>query len=296
MTQVADDWKSSATRPLTASEVTAVAEAEKERPATSVETDLYREPHDLRAVRQLVSDHWPSFPAFVDEVRAMLGRPPHFVLVRNIPLTEPTSFLMALTSSLGTPVEPHRTAWARMIQVLRPEIDPTRDGYGFLNESLHTDSSDWPRPNDVTCLLCVRPSQDGGGRSLVLPVESFVADLNRVDADLPGLLSRVPMPWLLGDSFDGKFTYQPILLDGQVRWHKYTIGNTIAAGASLPPELTAALPVVEEVLTSVSMPIEVHLDGGDLLIFDNKRCLHARTPIADMPHSDRLMFRVKVDM
>ncbi|QUQ68822.1 hypothetical protein [Kutzneria sp. CA-103260] len=167
MTGTVTDW-TDAVRLLDDAEAGAVSESMRRHTPVDGDVDIHRRPDGQAAARQAVVERWPGFAAFVDEIRAILARPPHFAWIRNIPLVQPTVFFVTLADALGSFVEPYRAAWARTMRELRPATDAAREGYGVLNENLHTDGTDWLRPNDLTCLFSVSPDQNGDGRSLLL--------------------------------------------------------------------------------------------------------------------------------
>ena len=200
----------------------------------------------------------------------------------------------ASASSLGELVEPYQQSWSHTIRRIRPQTDRVVDGGKVLNEHLHTDGTDWPRPNDLTCLLCIRPDQNGGGRSRLLPLDRLLSELRARDKALLNVLFRTPVPWAIAAPLGGGVRWETILSPGGVRWLKYTIDLAVSGGADLEPALAAAIEQFEQIVDGSSAAVEFLLQAGNLLLVNNAKCMHARTPIPDVTGSERMMSRIKV--
>jgi alpha-ketoglutarate-dependent taurine dioxygenase len=64
-----------------------------------------------------------------------------------------------------------------------------------------------------------------------------------------------------------------------------------STGATLSREMLAALDAFENVISQTPRTIDFLMRAGELLFSDNRRTIHARTPIPDSSASDRLMIR-----
>jgi alpha-ketoglutarate-dependent taurine dioxygenase len=75
-------------------------------------------------------------------------------------------------------------------------------------------------------------------------------------------------------------------------WRRYTIDLALdAQGISLSDRMSEALDDFENVIASTDRMIDFLMQEGELLFVDNKRTVHARTPIAEGANSHRLIIR-----
>jgi hypothetical protein len=238
-------------------------------------------------------------PAVFDSIdRAIherIKRPPYAALIGGLPPEHGTPLLVAFSAGLGALVEPYRQAWSKVVRHIIPSRDRAIDGH-VLNEFIHTDGTDWPVPNDFTCLFCMEPDQDGTGQSRLLDVESIVEDL---DAREPGLADRLacePMPWRLADELGGGAYWTPVLGPSRdrIRWLRYTIALALKEDVPLSAESCADLERAEELMESNPAMYNFSLQRGELLIVENTRCLHGRTPIPWAAGSRRHLLRTKI--
>jgi hypothetical protein len=256
--------------------------------------DPWRQITQQEATRTAFERDWPPLTALVTRVRELLAVPPHFVLLTSVPLSPPHHpFYVALTRSLGHLADPYQTVWSRIIYRIRPQNDRTVEDRGVLNEHLHTDGTDWPAPNDLTCLLCEAVDRHDGGRSRLLPIDDLQAHVESSAPDLPALMAA-PVPWRIADSLGGGVTHAPILTSDRIRWLRYTLDAAIADGAALPTGLSGQLDRIEHLIDTCPTTIEMSLQAGDMLIVNNTRCMHARTPVRDVAASGRALARIKV--
>jgi len=238
----------------------------------------------------------PALDALLEDLRARLRTSPHFVLARRLVVASPDLALVAISAALGTCVEPYREPWSRLVR----RIEARRERLGHhgrpLNEHPHTDGTDWPVPNDYTCLLCVRPDAGHGGSSVLIGIDDLVAGLTRAHGeDVVATLRTRPVPWKLADSLGGGTAMAPPLGDARLRWLRYTIEAGVQLlGTPLEDEVAGALDAFEDTIEGSVRPFVFDLRPGDLLVVDNRRCLHARTTVPDHERSERLLLRTKV--
>jgi alpha-ketoglutarate-dependent taurine dioxygenase len=183
---------------------------------------------------------------------------------------------------------------AQLVHYIQPATDlhATR-GSQYESEKLHTDTADWDPPVKLISMLCVRADRAGGGRSLVLDVDTLRAEVhNRLGSHTLELLATEPVPWLIAPYRGGGVRWRTILSENAVSWRRYTIDMaTTSLGIKLSPGMTAALHSFEEVMMDVSGTLDFLMCEGDLLFVDNHKTLHARTPLSNPQVSDRLMIR-----
>lgn len=247
------------------------------------------------AVRDAVRSVEPRlFDELSEAMAERLGSPPHFGIIRGLPRSRATDLLVAFSAGLGLLVEPLNQSWSRVVRRLVPSRDVAFDGR-LVNEYLHTDGSDWTQPNDYTCLFCVTPDQNGGGASRLLGVEAL-CDGAEDRGELDEVCQR-EVPWRLADELGGGVHWAPIITQEplEIRWHRQTLRRSFEDGRVPRDSGTEAL--LDRFERSVERNrnvLELSLRSGDLLFLDNRRCLHARTPIADRHTSARDFLRTKI--
>jgi hypothetical protein len=90
----------------------------------------------------------------------------------------------------------------------------------------------------------------------------------------------------------GGVKWRTVLEESRVCWRRYTINLALESNKlELSREMLAALDAFEEVLASTTRTVEFLMRESELLLSDNIRTIHARTPIADGTASNRLMIR-----
>lgn len=236
-----------------------------------------------------------TFDNLVVSVKRIVARPPYYCLIRDIPVDIGRTVLVALSAALGRIAEPYGSEWSRVVREIRPRNDRGSAHSGVLNEHMHTDGTDWESPNDLTCLFCVRNDDAGGGQSRLISIDEISAYLaaEHEGRALHKWLTTVSVPWKLAEEFGGRVLRAPILSQSGIRWLKFTIqasgDETVTHGAWAEP-----LAVFEDMLDNKMEATEFPLEQGDCLIVDNRKCLHARTPIVDAASSPRLLYRTKV--
>jgi hypothetical protein len=238
-----------------------------------------------------------AFDDLVQEAAKQIAEPPWFLIIRGLPVSQATPLLVAVSTTLGLPVEPYRQPWSRVVRHIVPSRDRTVDGR-VLNEFLHTDGTDWIRPNDYTCLFCVRPDQSRDGESLLLDVVTLLDEMTAAPA--AGVVHRLAsraVPWRIADELGGGIHWErPIdLAVPHIRWLRYTVTLSEEEGlASLPADIADDLLAFEHAVGNCRGVARMRLQAGDLLLLDNGRSLHARTAIRDPAGSTRELLRTKV--
>lgn len=238
-----------------------------------------------------------AFDDLAQEAGKRMADPPWFLIVRGLPASRATPLLVAVSAALGRLVEPYGQPWSRVVRHIVPSRDRTVDGR-VLNEFLHTDGTDWIRPNDYTCLFCVRPDQSRDGESLLLDVATLLDEMTAEPA--AGVVHRLAsqaVPWRIADELGGGVHWEPpIDLAAQhIRWLRYTVTLSGKEGlASLPADTANDLLAFEQAVGNCRGVARMQLQAGDLLLLDNGRSLHARAAIRDPAGSARELLRTKV--
>ncbi|MEO3812670.1 TauD/TfdA family dioxygenase [Sphaerisporangium sp. B11E5] len=169
----------------------------------------------------------------------------------------------------------------------------TRPGATFSmragGAAFHTDAQYHSRPEDVICLFVVRPAADGGD-TMLLTARDVVATLRRDPAGETALerLAQPVWTWTPPDVFSRKAAAavppMPVLPgDGTVRWRRDNLGPLC------PPQAQAAT-VLESGLRRAPAT-RLSQNPGDVIVIDNRRTLHGRTPFTD---PERRLLRVRL--
>lgn len=238
-----------------------------------------------------------AFDDLAREVGKRIAEPPWFLIIRGLPASRATPLVVAVSATLGRLVEPYRQPWSRVVRHIVPSRDRTVDGR-VLNEFLHTDGTDWIRPNDYTCLFCVRPDQSRDGESLLLDIATLLDEMTAEPA--AGVVHRLAsqaVPWRIAEELGGGIHWEcPIdLAVPHIRWLRYTVTLSEEDGlASLSADIADDLLAFEQAVGNCRGVARMRLQAGDLLLLDNGRSLHARTAIRDPAGSTRELLRTKV--
>ena len=91
---------------------------------------------------------------FSADIRRLLSGYPHCLVIRELDPDLGRALLTGLASALGRLVLHADRPGYRVIRELRPRLERATEAGRALNELLHTDGTDEPRPNDLTCLFC----------------------------------------------------------------------------------------------------------------------------------------------
>lgn len=162
----------------------------------------------------------------------------------------------------------------------------------------HTDSTFLREPHHFVALACVDRDPDSGGESRVLYIDALRSE---IEAEYgPGVLQRLAepaYPFYLQDPLYGDgVQVVPIFThaDGkQAMRFRYDCVEPLLTDypQTCPRRNQEALATLENFLGSATPHEQFTLDKGDILIFDNRRVLHARTHIT--PGAVRVLQRLK---
>jgi hypothetical protein len=129
----------------------------------------------------------------------------------------------------------------------------------------------------------------------VLDVDTIRDEVQtRLGIDTLQRLESKPVPWLMSEycGGGGGVKWRTVLSESSICWRRYTINLALdCEGTQLTDEMLTTLDAFEDVIAACTRTIEFLMCEGELLFTDNRRAIHARTPIADGGASDRLMIR-----
>ena len=235
-----------------------------------------------------------GFGALVSEIREGLGKWPYCVLIQGLSFDEGNKVFVGLNRAFGELVaRPYEAPRAQLVHYIQPATDIMSTRGGHESERLHTDTADWEPPVELISMVCVRADPAGGGHSRVLDVDSIRDEVNhQLGAATLDRLQTETVPWQLADYCGGGVQWRTILTELSVCWRRYTIDMALdSTGATLSPEMLQALEDFENVISRTPRTIDFLMREGELLFSDNRRTIHARTPIGNGTNSDRLMIR-----
>jgi hypothetical protein len=245
----------------------------------------------LENVRAAAPD---AFDALITKIREQIAQRPYCALVQGLLFDPGNKVFVAVNRAFGELVaRPYEKPRAQLVHYIQPSTDIMSARGGHESERLHTDTADWEPPVELISMVCVRADPEGGGRSRILDVDSIRTEVNdRMGSAALEQLESEAVPWQLASYWGGGVKWRPILTKSSICWRRYTIDLALdSTGARLPDEMLHSLERFEDVVSTTPRTLDFLMQQGDLLFSDNRRTIHARTPIAAGPASDRLMIR-----
>jgi hypothetical protein len=253
--------------------------------STSLQTSV------LDHVRAAAPD---AFNSLIDSIRQQIGRSPYCALIRGLLFDPGNKIFVAVNRAFGELVaRPYEKPRAQLVHYIQPSTDIVSARGGHESERLHTDTADWEPPVELISMVCVREDPEGGGRSRILDIDSIRSEVHeRLGSSTLQHLESEAVPWQLASYWGGGVQWRRILTESSVCWRRYTIDLALdSTGAQLSDEMLHSLERFEEVVSTTPRTLDFLMREGELLFSDNRRTIHARTPIAAGPASDRLMIR-----
>jgi alpha-ketoglutarate-dependent taurine dioxygenase len=245
----------------------------------------------LEKIRAVSPD---AFDSLIDEIKARLRRWPYCALVQGLVFDDGNKVFVALNRAFGELVaRPYEKPRAQLVHYIQPATDIESVRGGHESERLHTDTADWEPPVQLISMVCVRADPDGGGRSRILDVDTIRSEVNeRLGTATLERLESEAVPWQLAHYWGGGIQWRTVLTKSSICWRRYTIDLGVdSTGAKLSDELLESLARFEDVISTTPKTLDFLMREGELLFSDNRRTIHARTPIASGTASDRLMIR-----
>ncbi len=179
------------------------------------------------------------------------------------------------------------TNYGRLFDV-RSVARPENLAYTDLGLGLHTDNPYRDPVPGYQVLHCILPAADGG-ESIFADGFAIAEHLRHADSDAFAILAREPVPFLYRAADVELYAERPLIelgLHGQVISVHY---NNRSIGP-LPPSagaLTAyyrAYRRLARLLRDSRFHLQMRMAAGDLVVFDNRRILHARTSFKAQRH------------
>src|SRR5271167_224161 len=242
-------------------------------------------------IRQACPD---GFDRCISLVKQRIAQWPYSVLLQGLRFDEGNRLFVAINRAFGELVAPpYQKPRAQLVHYIQPATDIPSSRGGRETERLHTDTADWETPVDLISMVCIRADHRGGGRSRILDVDTVREEVRcRLGSQTLELLETEPVPWRLAAYWGGGVKWRTVLTESGMCWRRYTIDLALdSSSIKLSDTMSAALDGFEDVISSTTRTVDFLMGEGELLFVDNKRTVHARTPIAEGDTSGRLMIR-----
>jgi hypothetical protein len=237
---------------------------------------------------------WDGFNSLVDMARERIAQWPYCILIKGLYFDGGNRLFVAINRAFGELVAlPYRKPRAQLVHYIQPGTDIISPRGGHESERLHTDASDWETPVELISMVCVRADPLGGGRSRVLDIDTIRAEVQKqLGTEALEILETEAVPWQLNAACGGGLRWGTVLTKSGMCWRRYSIDLALhSEQANLSEHMKTLLGAFEEVLESTPCTFDFLMREGELLVSDNRRTVHARTPIAANDVSDRLMIR-----
>ncbi len=237
-----------------------------------------------------------GFDWLIREIRTRLKIAPFSVLINGLKFDGGNRLFVALNRAFGDLVaRPYKKPRAQLVHYIQPATDiKLAKGVHTENEQLHTDCADWPELNALISMVCVRPDRHGGGHSRILHILDLREEICECfGPDMIRRLEQELVPWRMADYLGGSVVWRPILSQDSLCWRRSLIDSALEnADIELSEQMVETLNAVEQIIRQTNRMIDFLMEAGEFLIMDNKRCIHARTPISGpLETSNRLMLR-----
>lgn len=235
-----------------------------------------------------------GFDELINQISERIARPPYCALIRGLAFDEGNRVFVAINRAFGELVaRPYEKPRAQLVHYIQPATDLLSARGGHESERLHTDTADWEPPVELISMVCVRADPDGGGRSRILDVDTIRNEVyEQLGSPTLEQLESETVPWQLASYWGGGVQWRTVLTESSVCWRRYTIDLALdSTGAKLSDDMLHSLGCFENVISTTPKTLDFLMREGELLFSDNRRTIHARTPIASGTASNRLMIR-----
>lgn len=189
--------------------------------------------------------------------------------------------LSVLVACLGEQYGFHPELGGSVVQDILPVRGFERQQISVSSTSdldAHTETAFSPHRSDYIALLCLRPDHGRSAGTTVSSVDAMLPLLDERTVETlrePRFKTTVDPSFLIGDDLGEEICVDPIrVLDGPSRRPRLRVdfGGTVGKDRLARQALDALRDVAVEV------QIIVRLDAGEMLLLDNNRAVHGRTP------------------
>ena len=256
--------------------------------------EFYSTDLQSRVYESIRESHPEAFDALMTDIKQRLARWPYCALIRGLSFDSGNRVFVAINRAFGELVaRPYEKPRAQLVHYIQPSTDVLSTRGGHESERLHTDTADWEPPVELISMVCVRADPEGGCRSRVLDLDTIRNEVvNTLGPATLECLETQTVPWQLAPYWGGGVSWRPVLTKSSICWRRYTIDMALdSTGATLSTDMLDALTKFEDLVSTTPHTLDFLMREGELLFSDNRRTIHARTPIAAGVNSNRLMIR-----
>lgn len=201
------------------------------------------------------------------------------VLLRNVP--QVSGKLLDVARRIG----PVRASNFGEYYDVVSKPQPNASAYTPMGLELHTDLANWRSPPDVQLLFCLKNGVSGG-ESVFADGFRVAQDIRDADPQAFQLLSTHPIEYRFHDERCDIRTAAPVIeTDRQGRVARIRFNNWLRASAQMPDDLVLpmydALGKFWRMLRDPRYRLNLRLEPGELIAYDNNRILHGRAPFDD---------------
>ena len=202
-----------------------------------------------------------------------------FLLVRDVPVEPATVLEVAETFGYV-----RRTNYGELFDV-RVVAEPNNLAFTSKRITPHTDNPYRDPVPTIQLLHCLQNAAEGGDSGLV---DGFYAAslLREKNPEAFQVLTRTPVPFEFSDARTVLRAERPIIdVDPFGRIREVRFNNRSIQALTLPAEQLVAFydayRYFAELIDQPELRLDLRLNPGDCLVFDNVRLLHARTAYAE---------------
>ena len=168
--------------------------------------------------------------------------------------------------------------------------NPNASAYTPIGLELHTDLANWHTPPDVQLLFCLKSSVIGG-ESVFADGFKVAEDLRTADLETFRLLCARAIEWRFHDDSSDIRTSAPIIeVDTEKRLTRIRFNNWLRAATAMPENevepMYGAIGKFWRMLRDPKYRLNLRLEPGCLIAYNNNRILHGRAPF-DASSGDR---------
>lgn len=189
-------------------------------------------------------------------------------------------------------IMPHRSSDGDGIATITPTPGANYTALTRQPFDFHTDGSFMPVPPKVVALQCIVPA-DTGGESQVVQAETLYNFLQ--EQDPIGLQGLFEPDAVVTTTVDGEVYRGPVFVraDNRVMLTYRPSDHQVTVQAK--PEVVQAYKLIQTYLENGTDKLQYKLQPGEILITDNTRILHTRTPFKENQGAKRKFHRLWLD-
>jgi hypothetical protein len=251
---------------------------------------------DLEAQKKIYQSIYALFPSEFDtliaEIQLCLNRRPYIAWLKGLDIDDRALVMILVSLALGQITRPAGTnAKAQIFNSTEQVVIKLTHTLDWL----HTDSTNWLNPNDLTILCCLQPDQFGGGQSIILDVDSIHAEIKQ-HKTMNRILTTSQFPWFVTIGDDVKTIYDFILNErNELRWYRKNIDVAVRLGeGKISKEEREVVVKFENLVENSKQQLVFGLENNDILIMNNRKCLHGRTEVKYVSQTERKVIRTRV--